>query len=244
MRKLGVLAGTLVAMAFATTAQAFEPSTPTIVVDAKDDVGHDIGDATVAIDGHVVASSIDGHELAVDVGPHTIAVTYYGVTKKEAIIAKAGEQMRQVHVTFGRGGVAAAGSSEPAPPPVNDKPHHSSIGPIAVMGMGAAMAVTGIALFGIAPALPPNCSTANHLCSASNADGSRRDANQVAQDQDDASKHLQRQEVGGVLIAGGAAVAVGGLIWFLLDKPTKPRTARIAPWLSAGSGGLSAAGSF
>ena len=47
-------------------------ATPTIIIDAKDEVGHDVGDVTVLVDDAMVAAEIDGKAIPLDPGPHTV----------------------------------------------------------------------------------------------------------------------------------------------------------------------------
>src|SRR4051794_27702900 len=50
------------------------PPRPSVVIDAKDDAGHDVKNVTVYVDDKPVAYALDGQPIEIDPGPHTIAV--------------------------------------------------------------------------------------------------------------------------------------------------------------------------
>lgn len=70
---------------------------PSIVIDATDEDGRDIGDAKVTIDGYEVTNITEGRSITVDPGPHAIRVEkpgFYPVDQR--IIAKEGMHARRV----------------------------------------------------------------------------------------------------------------------------------------------------
>lgn len=44
---------------------------PSIIVDARDASGHDVGDVLVTMDGELLTKSVNGTAITVDPGPHT-----------------------------------------------------------------------------------------------------------------------------------------------------------------------------
>jgi hypothetical protein len=89
---------------------------PTIVFDAKDGAGNDVGQVRVTMDGAVLAAKLDGAALAVDPGEHTFTFEAPGkpaVTK--TFILKEAEKARRERIVLG--GVAQAAASAPIGPP-------------------------------------------------------------------------------------------------------------------------------
>ncbi len=85
---------------------------PSVIVRAKDAEGLDVVDATVEIDGRVVATLLDGKPIVVDPGAHALKVSHGEKVLERAVVVASGEKNRVVALTFPRD-VAPA----PAPPP-------------------------------------------------------------------------------------------------------------------------------
>jgi hypothetical protein len=72
---------------------------PTVVIKAKDGYGHDLVDASVAIDGTPVADYSEGAPLELNPGEHAVRVTVPGKRPVEqAVLVHVGEKLRVVDV--------------------------------------------------------------------------------------------------------------------------------------------------
>lgn len=122
---------------------------PSIVARAQDDAGHDLKDATFAVDGELV--TIDGSPHEIDPGPHTLTWTHEGHTIQESIVARAGEKSRLVDVTFD---IVAPPIEQPhAPPPAPPRQAQPPPGfevPIASWVLGGIGVVGGVVFAGFA----------------------------------------------------------------------------------------------
>lgn len=118
-----------------------EQTMPTIVAAAKESTGADVLDATLSIDGVVVARRLDGRPIAVDPGPHEIKVALAsGRSKSTQVVVQQGVRDRLVSVTLD----PAAGSG----PSDGAQPHDGgSIVPAVVFG-GVAV-IAGVLAIGL-----------------------------------------------------------------------------------------------
>lgn len=179
---------------------------PSIVIDATDDEGHDIGDARVIIDDYEVATVTEGRSISLDPGPHTIRVErqgYVGVSQK--IIAKEGMHARRIpavlvgaHVdpwTAARSGTPVASSPSTEDRVTPSRPPTWTFG---AMAIGAATMTAGILIL------------AN---SSDRAESSERD--------------VARGLAYGSIVLGGAAIVTGLFGYFSEPAKPKPRAAGI-----------------
>ena len=191
-----------------------ENQTPSIVVDAKDEAGHDVSDVTVSIDDRVVMKKLDGRAIAVDPGTHRIAFFHDGSpTVVENAILKEGVKSRVFSVRFASTAAAAPPPEEPA------VEKHHSVGPFILAGVGAAAIIVGAVVFASAPKTPKNCDANTEICTVpAGVDAQAYRGNgELATDEDQAGKHKSQRVGGGAIIGGGAIVLVAGAIWFLLE---------------------------
>lgn len=213
----------------ATWAAEVLQATPTIVIDAKDQSGHDVGDATLMIDGRVMTHQLDGKAIPVDPGSHTIDVsanTMRGTAKHvtDTFIAKEAEKARVVRVL-----VPAPGPAE-QPEKAEPASHHSAL-PWVLVGIGAAFVVTGtvLALVSYPDGCDPDATSEDGkegVCAGPNATENQSTAGTV--------KHFHLY--GPIMMIAGGAMLAGGLAWHFLEKPSA--SAMIAPWYDVASGGL------
>jgi hypothetical protein len=74
---------------------------PTIVVVARDGEGRDVGDVKMTLDGRPVAGQVVGAAIAVDPGEHALRFERDASPPvEEKLVAREGEKLRQVRVTF------------------------------------------------------------------------------------------------------------------------------------------------
>jgi hypothetical protein len=221
-------------------------ATPTIVVDAKDEGGRDVGDATLTIDGNVIAHQLDGKAIAVDVGSHTVDVaanSRLGTAKHvtQTFIAKEGEKARRL------GFVVPPPGAEPdsATAPGTETSSVNKIGPWIVTGIGAAVILTGIVMYVAAGSYPDGCNPDTALCARTASDppapSSGRDVLLDQRREDAGAIHGQRV-AGTVGIIAGSMLVAGGLTWFFVARPSTRAT--IAPWYDVASGGLTLRSTF
>jgi tetratricopeptide (TPR) repeat protein len=146
------------------------------------------------------------------------------------------------------GTVPVASATTPTTPPPSSEIAPSSGGsrslvPLFVAGGGGAIAIVGAVLhFSAASDLnhyEQICP--NRKCSSANADVESQ-----------ANSARTRADIGGGVAFAGLGILAGGVIWYFLEKPSSPSasatprsfTARVAPAVVPGYGGLSVAGEF
>jgi tetratricopeptide (TPR) repeat protein len=140
----------------------------------------------------------------------------------------------------------------PAPPPAAAPPsappqetrEHTTL-PWVVVAVGGAAMVAGIVVLATSPSLPEGCFASTKTCT--------RGTNEPLADFDDRQAVAGRSQiqptVGAVILGGGGALVVGGLLWHFLE-PTGPvektgnAKPRVAPQVAPGFAGLSLGGSF
>jgi hypothetical protein len=236
---------------------------PSVVFGARDASGRDLFDVTVSMDGEVLTKKLDGKSVFIDPGPHTFTFEAAGtpaVTVKALV--KEGEKARVINVTIGASGAQAGagappngaqqsgaqqpgGAGQPAPEQPAETREHGPI-PWVVVGVGGAAIVAGVVVLLTAPERPSNCDKDTKMCSPR----PNEPAADLESDQDRAAKADSQPVVGIGLVAGGALVVAGGLLWHFLE-PTGPadgkreaRGVRVSPWAAPGSGGLSVRARF
>jgi hypothetical protein len=205
---------------------------PSIVIDAKDDLGHDVRNVTEFIDDKPIAYELTGTSIELSPGPHTIALQRNDGPRQRAtatITLGEGDANHAVHLAF----------EKPAEPETVES-GATPLAPRIVAGVGIAGVVTGVVLLLARPALPTNCNSDTYKCTKLPAETEAK----FAEERDTAGTNQGLLHAGVVTLLAGAGVTAAGVLWYVLEKP-KPRTATIvAPWISAGSGGLALRASF
>jgi hypothetical protein len=168
---------------------------PSIVIDATDEDGRDIGDARVLIDGYEAAVVTEGRSIEIDPGPHTIRVERSGhIAVEQKIIAKEGMHARRVAAILLRPHADGAPTSAPSTAAAASD-RSTSAAPswtIAAMGFGAATAGIGTLMIIGSDELMP---------------GEERNVVRT---------------FGWAAVAIGGAAALGGLFGYV-SEPAKPR---------------------
>lgn len=110
-----------------------EALVPSVVFAVRDFKGLDVSDATLSLDGNVVA--IDGKPLQLDPGPHQLLVTRGAESLSQALIVTAGEKSRVVTLTVPS--LSAPGSlPEPSRPQASSRLGPWILGGVAVVAAG------------------------------------------------------------------------------------------------------------
>lgn len=169
---------------------------PSIVIDAVDEDGHDIGDARVLVDGYEAAPVTEGRSITLDPGPHVVRVERYGLASVEhKIIAKEGVHARRLVSVLARPGDSTKPSTTAT---VANERVVASSGPpswtFAAMGIGAATLTAGIFLLAGSSEITPN------------------DEREIV------------RSLGWGAVALGSAATFGGLFGYFSEPASKPRT--------------------
>jgi hypothetical protein len=114
-----------------------------------------------------------------------------------------------------------------------------TVWPWAVVSIGGAIALAGVAVILTAPSLPAGCDKTSRTCIAVPGET----AQAFKQRQDQAGQAADQPLVGGLVVVGGALVVAGGIAWHFLES-TEPRTGWLSPWFARDGGGLAARGAF
>jgi hypothetical protein len=223
---------------------------PSVVFGAKDRQGRDLFDVTVSMDGETLLKKLDGKSVNVDPGPHTFKFEVTGAPPViERALVKEGEKARAITVSFSESGGTA--SSTVGGTPASPEPDHGvrpatrdgghTVFPWIVVGVGAAMVITGVIVLATSPALPTNCDASTKTCTR----GLTESAADFAKRQEDAGRS-EAQPTEAFIVGGvGLGVVAGGLIWHFLEPSASDRTAiRLTPWTSPTTAGASLGASF
>lgn len=212
---------------------------PTVTFAARDSGGTDLPDTTLYIDGVLVATRLDdGRPRDIDPGKHVVRFSHRGRNQTLTVVVGAGERGRSVVALFPRLGGPQVGPQgaavAPVPPPVDrvERP----MGAVALLIGGAVLAVGG-ATFGTyqVSTIPDGCSYFDRRCAATPGDPVY----------DEAKRAVQLANVGWAVAGVGLAAGIGGAVWYFVGGTSSRRErAAIAPWLTAGAGGLAVSGSM
>lgn len=218
---------------------------PSVSFSARDAKGADLFDTQVFVDEKLVASRLDeGKAYDIDPGKHTVKFVRAGADPVIVnVVATVGEKGRNISATFGGGPVAAPPATQPAPAngaatmsttttyPTTKK-RSRPVYPLVIAGVGAAAGITGLVLgiVGLGK-VPDNCDKGTNECAAPPGDKSF----------DDAKSGMGLANVGLGLGIGGAVVAIGGVVWYLVSSPkeTSTTSATLTPVVRSNGGGLS-----
>jgi hypothetical protein len=190
---------------------------PSVALFARDSSGAEISNATVSIDGKVVAQQLDGHAVEVDAGQHTFTFTFADGTKKDqTYVVLEGAKAQRVGVTLP--------PAAPTPVPTNRAPSSQSVwgreagatparawngrktlalvvGGVGVagVGLGAAFGLAAISSFS---SQKSNCS----------APGNCAQYSQAVTDHQSAANASTISTVG--FVGGGALIAAAAVLYF------------------------------
>lgn len=134
--------------------------------------------------------------------------------------------------------------STSAPPPGGEQQEHT-IFPWLVVGLGGAAVVTGLILTLTAGDYPEGCNSDNLRCSVTGNPGAETET-QVDANRQEAGNVHGKKVAGPLVMIGGGALVVGGLVWHFLEPtgPKSPTSGRFTPMLSPDFAGLSYGAKF
>lgn len=215
---------------------------PTIVFIARDGDGNDLPATSVYVDGILVVAQLDGKPQDIDPGKHSVRFVHGGRDEILTVVIGSGEKGRTLQARFGSPKVARPAVAQPTTP-TRPSPAKRSATRTTHPGGSLALAVTGgivtaggiaLAMYGISK-VPESCSLATNECSATPGDPVF----------DQAQDGAHTMNIGIVVSGVGAAVLVGGVVWYLAGaKTTHESATQIAPVLRSDGGGLAISGRF
>ena len=135
----------------------------------------------------------------------------------------------------------------PPPPPVATPPaevREHTVAPWIVVGIGGAALVAGVIVLVTSPSLPTGCNAGTKLCTAIAGE----DSGAFDKRKDEAGTFRSQPIIGGAIIAGGAVLVAGGLLWHFLE-PTGPvakgsLSPKLTPNVAPAYAGMSFGGTF
>ena len=212
-----------------------ERMVPTVTFGARDARATDLPNTTVYVDDVLVATRLDdGKAYELDPGKHTLRFVHEGSETTLRAVLGQGEKGRVLIATF----------ADREVPPIDLAAHDLApeprrpMFPLVVAGLGAAALATGGALLALGlHKVPDACSVSTKECAASPGDPSF----------DGARSGVSLANIGAGVGIGGAALLVGGIVWYAVEPKTPIDTRRgrlVQPWVGRGSGGLSVVSSF
>lgn len=165
---------------------------------------------SVYVDDGLVATRLDdGRTYEIDPGKHTIRYVHDGRETTIKVVLDQGEKRRALMATF-------PAATPPRPPSAPEtftlviEPRRSSV-PLWFAGFGAAAAVAGAVIAGIGMGqVPSSCSVSTNECAAPANDPFREET----------SSGVSLANKGIAIGVAGAAVLVGGFVWYLA-QPTR-----------------------
>jgi hypothetical protein len=213
--------------------EELERMVPTASFAARDPSGSDLTDTAVYVDEQQVATRLDdGKAYDLDPGKHTVRFVHEGRESVVTVVLNPGEKGRSVVATFTDKRQADRTTSALRPPTAESS---RSAVPLVAAGLGLAAAATGGVLVAVGmKEVPSNCSVSTHECTAPPGDPSY----------DQAHRGIGLANLGLGVGIGGAAVLLGGVIWYIAEPSHPSKEVAVLPWFDGRSGGLGMRGGF
>jgi hypothetical protein len=189
---------------------------PTVTFVARDATAADLPATSVFVDDVLVATRLDdGKSYDVDPGKHVVRYVHDSRETTIRVVLNQGEKGRVLVATFGGPTPAAAHHSSDTFEPVSEQ-KRSTI-PLAVAGLGAAATLTGAVILGVGLSrVPSSCEISTHECSTPPNDPALAEA----------QSGMSLANAGMGIGIAGAAFLVGGLVWYVLQRPRPTETRR------------------
>ncbi|MDP8998715.1 MAG: hypothetical protein M3O46_01240 [Myxococcota bacterium] len=202
-----------------------ESSTPTIVFEAKDSLGHDLGAVRVTMDGTLLLDKLDGTAIAVDPGQHQFTFEAVGLRKdEESVVLREGEKDRRVRAVLESPVVAVHKGPEMADTGASDGTSRRILG-LALGATGAAGIALGSVLGLVAKATYDNALQTE--CVAADP------KNCTAQGLVDGHTAYTQATASTIAFIAGGALLLGGVVIYL----TAPASGEVGVTASAANGG-------
>jgi hypothetical protein len=213
---------------------------PTIVFEARDAAGNDLGAVKVTMDGEVLAERLDGIALSIDPGARafTFATAGHPAVGKQFLIRE-GEKDRRERIVFGRPSAVAATPlpvarptstiTESTAPTLSARPEPRRSGTQRALAVAAA----GVGIVGL------GVGTGFGLYSSSkHGDAVKACPSPQCADQNGVDLWNQARSAGTIstvaFIVGAVGVAGGAVLWFT-DNPKGPGVAKTEVGFGLGS---------
>jgi hypothetical protein len=225
-----------------------EQRIPSVVLSARSGTGVDRIDVRVTMDGAEVATKLEGRAVEVDPGVHTFVFEGADGRAEQQFVVKQGAKDQALAVMLGTPPAPTAVEPPAMAPSAPEAPASTSSGASPLRYVGYAAAGLGLVGFGLAVAFGLH---ANSKYDESTGDpgGSGCDANnfcgaQGKQARADAQSAGTLATVG--FVAGGVLLATGIALVVLAPSRASSNsiTARLAPMVGAGAGGMTMGGTF
>jgi hypothetical protein len=217
---------------------------PTIVFDVKDPAGGDIGDVKVSVDERKLTEKLDGSALAIDPGEHTFTFQVEGQPSVAlTIVVKEGEKSRRVSVVVG------AAPPPPEPPPAKPEPAPSpplpsGLGPFKTTGL----VLGGVGVGGLALGAAFGIIASSKWSRSKNECGTATSCTNYTQAVSDHDSAVTSGTVSTIAFAaGGAMIALGGVLFFTAKPASAPSPATgivLSPGAGPCAAGFPMAGRF
>jgi hypothetical protein len=230
-----------------------EGAQPTIVFEAKDAAGADLGGVKVTVDGKVLTERLGGSALQVNPGEHTFTFEVPGQPPvSKHLVLREGEKERREQVVIGAPASSASPPSAPASLPATPPAAIETPAPTTGGGLGGqktlglvvgGVGVAGLVVGGIFGAL-----TASAISAQKSDCASSTSCSNYAQAQSDHSTWSTDGTISTVaFIAGGVLVAGGAVLFFTAKSaPEQPAATAlvVTPSVGPGSAGMLLKGAF
>lgn len=214
-------------------AEELDRLVPSVSFSARDPRAGDLPNTTVYVDDVLIANRLDdGKSYDFDPGKHSIRYVHDGKETVMKVVLNQGDKGRTIVATFQGENVPASSSGEDSRAAASQPKR--PILPLVVAGLGAATLATGGVLMAMGlEKVPGTCSVSTKECAAPNGDKSF----------DEASKGVSMANLGLGVGIGGAALLVGGVVWYFLQPATPAQVGAmkqplIAPWIGRDTGGV------
>ncbi len=215
----------VVASDCSTALERLKSRIPTLSLRVQNSAHQDILGARLKLDGVSQPDALKGTPVPVNPGKHVLKVEADGYTEDTRdVLVATGEQARVIAIVLAR-------PDESIPIPGKPSSGGAGAGPWVVMGVGGAGMAVGAVLWATSPALPASCNGSS--CAPADVEA--------------AQKHDDAATLGLRVLASGALVTAGGLVWYLASPTGSDQASlRLEPSLQMGGGfsGLRAVGRF
>ncbi len=215
---------------------------PTVSFTARDAKAADLPNTSVYVDDTLVATRLDdGKSYNVDPGKHVVRFVHDGKETTITAVLTQGEKGRVLVATF----IDRSATASPTPTETSAAAPQARrpVLPLVVAGIGAAAFATGGVLLALGlHQVPSSCSVSSKECAAAPGDPAFADA----------QSGTSLANVGLGVGLGGAAMLIGGVVWYIVQPrtlPTEPTRAAfihplVQPFIGRDSGGLAVQKSF